>query len=280
MGKSQYEDVNLQNARGVLHWCQIADMVEPDMKASPAVAGEDAPQPRKSRRAARERVPGEALVGRPYGGRSLEDRVATRRARFIEAGIALFGRQGFRATTVRGVCAEAGLTDRYFYESFDSMEDLLIAVHAAITDGLRDKMAREALSEPTLEMEDIRRRAYNAYAIWFDAVSDPRFARIMLYEMLGVSPRVDAVYEARIAEFGAMTATPLQARVLLPLITEERRAMIGRALVGGALQVAAAWYSGGYKESRELVIGTCTMLGMGVVHVLAAEVMANTQARR
>ncbi len=249
------------------------------MNASPAVAGEEAAEPRKSRRHVRERVAGEALVGRPYGGRSLEDRVATRRARFIEAGIALFGRQGFRSTTVRGVCAEAGLTDRYFYESFESLEDLLIAVHAALTDGLRDRMAREALSAPTTNLNDIQSRAYNAYAIWFEAVSDPRWARIMLYEMLGVSARVNAVYEARIDEFAAITAAPLRSKVSMPNMPEERRTMIGRALVGGALQVATAWYSGGYKEPRELVIGTCTMLGMGVVHALAAEILAELKSR-
>jgi AcrR family transcriptional regulator len=253
-------------------------MVEPDTTNRPVDPSETPAAPRKSRRAPREIVDGEAPVGRPYGGRSLEDRVATRRARFIEAGIALFGRQGFRSTTVRGVCAEAGLTDRYFYESFESLEDLLIAVHAALTDGMRDRMAREALSAPTFDIEDIKRRAFNAYAIWFDAVSDPRFARIVLYEMLGVSPRVDAVYEARIAEFATMTSAPMNSKVLLPNLSDERRAMIGRALVGGAVQVAAAWYIGGYKESRELVIGTCTMLGLGTVHALAAE--AAQQARR
>ncbi len=30
---------------------------------------------------------------------------------------------------MRALCAEAGLTDRYFYESFGSIEDLLVAVY-------------------------------------------------------------------------------------------------------------------------------------------------------
>ena len=67
-------------------------------------------------------------AARPYGGLAMEERVAARRARFIEAGVELFGTQGFRGATVRGVCAAAGLTDRYFYESFPTLEALLAAV--------------------------------------------------------------------------------------------------------------------------------------------------------
>ena len=40
---------------------------------------------------------------RSYGGLAMEERVAARRARFIEAGIELFGTQGFRGATVRGI---------------------------------------------------------------------------------------------------------------------------------------------------------------------------------
>ena len=42
------------------------------------------------------------VPARPYGGLAMEDRVAARRARFVEAGIELFGTQGFRGATVRG----------------------------------------------------------------------------------------------------------------------------------------------------------------------------------
>ena len=76
---------------------------------------------------------------RSYGGLAMEERVAARRARFVEAGVELFGTQGFRGATVRGICAAAGLTDRYFYESFASLESLLAAVYGSLTERLDRK---------------------------------------------------------------------------------------------------------------------------------------------
>src|SRR4029077_5184552 len=55
---------------------------------------------------------------RAYGGVSAEDRIAARRAKLLDAGLELFGTRGYATTGVKDVCREAGLTDRYFYESF------------------------------------------------------------------------------------------------------------------------------------------------------------------
>src|SRR3569623_2122422 len=82
---------------------------------------------------------------RPYGGLAKAERVAPRRARFIAAGIELFGTQGFRGATVRGICAAAGLTDRYFYESFASLEALLAEVYGTVRDGFARSLPEEYL---------------------------------------------------------------------------------------------------------------------------------------
>ncbi|RYZ81831.1 MAG: TetR/AcrR family transcriptional regulator, partial [Moraxellaceae bacterium] len=63
-----------------------------------------------------------------YAGVDLKTRQSERKLRFIEAGIQLMGRTGYRSATVRALCAEAGLTERYFYQSFQNTEALLIAV--------------------------------------------------------------------------------------------------------------------------------------------------------
>jgi len=46
----------------------------------------------------------------------------------LAAGLELFGTRGYLDTTIDQVCGEAGLTKRYFYESFRSCEDLLGAL--------------------------------------------------------------------------------------------------------------------------------------------------------
>ncbi|MEH3053232.1 MAG: helix-turn-helix domain containing protein [Patulibacter minatonensis] len=63
-------------------------------------------------------------AGRQYGGRSPEDRRDDRRQRLLAAGLALIGETGLAALTVRGVCARAGLTPRYFYEEFGTGDAL------------------------------------------------------------------------------------------------------------------------------------------------------------
>jgi AcrR family transcriptional regulator len=226
--------------------------------------------PPTAARARRARAARPAVAGRSYGGLPSEDRVAGRRARLIEAGIQLFGTQGLRATTVRGVCAQAGLTDRYFYESFSSLEALLQAVYQALMDGLRQRLETQA---PALQAAwpagaaELEQAFTAGYEVWFDAVSDARFARIVLAEVLGVSAEVDALYEAGMRDFTARTTQPLvQAR-----LSAERRALIGRALVGAAVHVARMWVSSGYRASRRSVVRTCVLVAVGTLRALEAE---------
>lgn len=65
---------------------------------------------------------------RPYRGVPADQRRARRRAALMEAGLELLGTRGWAATTVRQVCAEAGLNDRYFYENFPDRDALLLAI--------------------------------------------------------------------------------------------------------------------------------------------------------
>ncbi|HET9877585.1 MAG TPA: TetR/AcrR family transcriptional regulator, partial [Mycobacterium sp.] len=67
---------------------------------------------------------------RPYAGVDAADRLAARRARLLEAGLGLLGADRPQRTelTVRGICREAGLTARYFYESFADKDEFVSAV--------------------------------------------------------------------------------------------------------------------------------------------------------
>src|SRR5215472_1779352 len=67
-------------------------------------------------------------VRRKWRGVDPDARTAERRQRIIEAAIDLLSTEGLGGTTVRAVCARTGLHSRYFYESFPSIETLLVAV--------------------------------------------------------------------------------------------------------------------------------------------------------
>jgi AcrR family transcriptional regulator len=203
----------------------------------------------------------------------MEDRVAARRARFIEAGIELFGTQGFRGATVRGICAAAGLTDRYFYESFPTLESLLAAVYTTLKDRFAARLTDESLHPDAWQGDAaaIERQVTAAYELWFDTVRDPRFARILLVEILGVSPEMDALYEASARAMAALTIAPLAFTQPSLKLTKARRELLGRALVGAGLQVAKMWMTGGYKLARRDVVRTCVLVATGTLAALRAE---------
>ena len=77
-----------------------------------------------------------AGVPRPYRGVSAADRRHQRREQLIEAGLQLFGTRGIAAVGIVDVCAEAGLTKRYFYENFASIDALAEAVFEHVTGNL------------------------------------------------------------------------------------------------------------------------------------------------
>ncbi|WP_308600541.1 TetR family transcriptional regulator [Massilia sp. Dwa41.01b] len=48
----------------------------------------------------------------------------------------MYGARGYRQATVKAVCEAAGLTERYFYESFDNSEALLVTCFNTVTYGV------------------------------------------------------------------------------------------------------------------------------------------------
>ena len=60
---------------------------------------------------------------------SAEERHRNRRTRLIEAATELIGTRGVAAATVTAVCAESGVTSRYFYQHFSDRDALLRAVY-------------------------------------------------------------------------------------------------------------------------------------------------------
>jgi AcrR family transcriptional regulator len=210
---------------------------------------------------------------RTYGGLAMEERVAARRARFVEAGIDLFGTQGFRGATVRGICAAAGLTDRYFYESFATLEALLAEVYRTLTHAFAARLTEESIRSEAWsgDAAAIERQTTAAYELWFDTVRDPRFARIVLVEVLGVSAAIDALYEASVRQMAELTIAPLAATQPALRLSKARRELLGRALVGAGLQVAKMWMTGGYKLARREVVRTCVLVATGTLAALRVE---------
>src|SRR4029453_6908151 len=70
---------------------------------------------------------------RNYAGLSADERRLGRREGLVEGAIRAYGELGYRNTTVKAVCEAAGLTERYFYESFVNSEALLVAAFETVS---------------------------------------------------------------------------------------------------------------------------------------------------
>lgn len=69
---------------------------------------------------------------RSYAGVSAEQRRNERRHRLVLAAVEVLARDGGARTTMTAICAEAGLTERYFYESFRGRDEALAAALEAV----------------------------------------------------------------------------------------------------------------------------------------------------
>ncbi|MBV9723468.1 MAG: TetR/AcrR family transcriptional regulator, partial [Mycobacterium sp.] len=111
-----------------------------------------------------------------WSGVPLEDRQALRRDELVAAGVQLLGQESGPAVTVRAVCREAGLTERYFYESFGDRDDFVRAAY--------DDVCTRAMS--TLMSATTPREAVERFVALM--VDDPVRGRVLL-----LAPEVEPV---------------------------------------------------------------------------------------
>lgn len=205
------------------------------------------------------------VSGRSYGGESATDRLARRRRQLLDAGLELFGTAGYRATTVRQLCREAKVSDRYFYEQFDSTEDLLLAVYDECTARL-EEAAVAALGDPGDAVQDLARRGLDAFLSVVE--SDPRLARVVWFEVLGVSPRVESAYLARMQSFGHLMVAVVDRREGAADVPAVSRELMATTAVGAVTYTVMTWANAGFSPARDHVAATLARFLAGAASAL------------
>lgn len=186
----------------------------------------------------------------------------------MAAGLELFGTVGYRATTVRMLCRQAGLIDRYFYKTFTDTEDLLKAIYGQSMDDIQAAVM-QAIA-PELGSGDADRIVDAGLDAFYRAFENSRIARICWLEVLGVSAAVDALYLQRIRLFADLLL--MIARSLVPkldLHPDEAR-YTGVALVGAISQSAMHWLLDDYRAERAHVVAASARLLKGAMNSLRA----------
>lgn len=190
--------------------------------------------------------------GRRYAGRDADERRAARRVALVAAGLDLFGSQGYAHVSVKQVCERARLTQRYFYESFADREALLTAVYDDVVAVVRDRtLAAVAATAADGDVGDVAAAGLGAFV---DCLTgDERSARVMLLEVVGVSPALEERRAGVIHAFADLVRAVAVERFGLPA-DEERQTLAAVALVGAANQLLVDWVSApGDRPAPELV---------------------------
>jgi AcrR family transcriptional regulator len=212
--------------------------------------------------------PAAAGPQRSWRGVPLEVRREERREQLIDAAFEMLGQDGWRGTTVRGICQAARLNPRYFYESFDSLETLLIAVFdRLILEATRISLqaVQDAGSDPSA-----RSAAVIAASVRY-VTEDPRRARILFVEAQGNERmsrrRLDTMHAtAEFLERHAWRQTGLAG---------DRMGLIAsHLLVGGLTELVITWLDGHLPVSLDELVEDAAALmvavGSGAVSVARA----------
>lgn len=201
-----------------------------------------------------------------WAGVPAEDRRAARRALLLDAAFELLGTDGDAATSVRAVCHAAQLNPRYFYESFDDLDALLVALF----DQLMGELTGAVLASVAEVVEDPAASTRAGIETIVRYVSDdPRRARVLFVEALGneaiARRRIETVHA--VAQFVERTAAQ---QFGAPPPGERIGAMAASLLVGGFGELLVSWLDGRLDVSREQLVADTTELFLGTAATAAA----------
>jgi AcrR family transcriptional regulator len=222
-----------------------------------APASDDAP--------ATDDASGDGPGRRRWAGVPAERRRAERRALLVEAGLDLLGAEGTASTTVRAVCQRARLNPRYFYESFATLDDLVVGVYDAVVEEMLSGLAGVAAAAPP----DARgqTRAVVDHIVRF-VDEDRRRARVLYVEALGN----EALNRRRVAtghDLVDLVARDAARRAAAPAPDAAAVERVGRVtaavLVGGFTELLLAWLAGRIDGSREQLVDDATTLFLAVI---------------
>jgi AcrR family transcriptional regulator len=210
-------------------------------------------------------------VVRPYRGVSADERRAERRARLVEAGLDVIAAGGLTGLTMTAVTTRAGLTERYFYESFRDRDALLEAIFDAALQEMDEAMFAALAASPPDLLERCRAAAGAMIAVLTD---DPRKARLHA-EAVGSAALSNRRSQA-ISAHAKLLAE--QMRELRGLDRPQQQAPLRLAtlvLLGGLSDAILGWLDGSLEMSRATLVEECARLAVAA----ADAVQATTGAR-
>jgi len=238
----------------------------PGAEPAPATAGGDAAVPAGSTADGAEDEP-PAAKERLYGGMTVSERRSARRQRLLDAGLEHIATRGYAGTTIEAICMAAGVTARHFYEEFGSREDLLVGV---FDETVAASMAEidTTLHASSLDPAELEERVHSGLdALLRTFLGDPRRARVVCIESVGVSPAMEARRREVLRGFAAILEREAGRLVSEGIARTGDATLTSRALVGGLNELIIDWIltAPEQRPSVDQLVDVTTQLFMAVI---------------
>ncbi|HTY28241.1 MAG TPA: TetR/AcrR family transcriptional regulator, partial [Mycobacterium sp.] len=198
-----------------------------------------------------------------YRGVEASERLNQRRRRLLDAGLDLFGADRPESElTVRAVCKQAGLTARYFYESFTDKDEFVGAVFDSVVAGLAATTQAAVAAAPAAEQN----RAGVANIVR-SVEQDPRIGRLLFSAQIS-NPTVVRKRQGLGPLFAMLGGQHVETTLNVP--ADDRIKAFANFVVGGVGQTISGWLAGDVGLTpAELVDQITAMIdGVGATGVL------------
>lgn len=183
-----------------------------------------------------------------------DQRAAVRREALLEAALDVFAAEGRSGATMTAICAKAKLTERYFYESFTSRDELLQKVLDRIADEIRDA-GLDALRTSTGPLEERARNAITAFVTIL--TDDPRKGRVAMIQSAAFEP-LRTYRRAALRGFAQMVADEATLMYGDRAWPPHQGEINGLLFVGGLAELVTAWLNDEIAITPEEIVDAAT----------------------
>lgn len=177
---------------------------------------------------------------RPYGGKSAGERRAERRGKLVATAIRLLADGGLAAATVREVADQAGVSRRFFYESFADLDALLDTVYQQVLTECATAVVEAVAQAPDTAQDKV----HAAISSFIHIVEgNPSLFRAGFVEA-AQSPALRGRMQAARDLFTRLVSEQARAFYGLPDTADELVRFGSHLLVAGSVDTVTAWVDG------------------------------------
>lgn len=173
-------------------------------------------------------------TGRTIRGLDAEARKLQRREALLQAALKLFANEGYLSTSIEQLCQHAYVGTKAFYETFESRDDLYVALLTQIADTAFTRL--DEADDPSVDEDTAARRLLAEFAHAF--VDDIRIAKVTFGQGSAITPAAERQRRANRRTAAAFVETVWNRYQPEPA---DQSHAIAIGLIGGLFDIIADW---------------------------------------